>query len=237
MKTSGIVKVVGKLAAIDVSDADVECCTQVLHDLTQVIAWAEAGTIEVAQRLTALAVTSPVIFPEHTMATATRVSLGQGMQPFKRAGAIEAMPIFGEALTEGTVSAAHVDVIATAIGKLQLVERERFAERDQFLADVAKRTTPGEFARTVRTEMIRCQRGDGLDVLARQKQATYLKTWFDHATGMWCLHGELDPETGARLHTRLTRTIENCSTTPHHPPPPPTPSTNNTTSAPSHSSP
>ena len=208
MKSSGIVSLVGSLTAVDVTVGDVECCTRVLHDLTRLVAWAEAAKIEVAQRLAALAVVSPEIFPEHVVATATRVSLGQAMQPFRRAEAIAAMPAFGTALADGALSAAHLDVVANAVTKLDHVEQQRFAEREEFLTGVAARSTPGEFARTVRTEMLRCQRGDGLDTLARQKKATYLKTWVDKVSGMWCLHGELDPETGARLHTRLTRTIE-----------------------------
>ena len=106
------------------------------------------------------------------------------------------------------MSVGHVDVIATALGKLDGDERKQFSARGDFLAGVAERSTPGEFARTVRLEVLRVQRGDGLDVLRRQQKATYLKTWIDQTSGMWCLHGEFDPETGARLHTRLTRTIE-----------------------------
>jgi hypothetical protein len=140
--------------------------------------------------------------------TATRVSLGQALQPFKRARAVEAMPIFGEALAEGTVSAAHVDAVVNAVTRLAGNERDRFVARAGFLAGVAQRSTPSEFARTVRIEMLRCQRGDGLEQLARQKRATYLKTWFDTVSGMWCMHGEFDPETGSRLHSRLSRTIE-----------------------------
>lgn len=223
MKWSGIVSLVGSLTAVDVSVGDVECCTRVLHDLTRLVAWAEAGKVEVAQRLAVLAAMSPEIFPEHVVAKATRVSLGQAMQPFKRAEAIEAMPAFGEALADGALSAAHVDLVANAVTKLDTDERERFAERGEFLAGVATRSTPGEFARTVRTEMLRCQRGDDLDVLRRQKKAAYLKTWVDQTSGMWCLHGEFDPETGARLHTRLTRTVEKLfhDTTPDTAPPDP----------------
>ena len=44
--------------------------------------------------------------------------------------------------------------------------------------------------------------------LRQQKQATYLKTWVDQTSGMWCIRGEFDPETGARLHNRLTATVE-----------------------------
>jgi Domain of unknown function (DUF222) len=130
------------------------------------------------------------------------------MQPFKRGAAIDALPEFGQALADGDISAAHVDVIVNAVTKLEPAEQARFAERSEFLARIAARSTPDEFARTVRLEMLRCQHGDGLDTLRRQKKATHLKSWVDKITGMWCLHGEFDPETGARLHTRLTRTIE-----------------------------
>ena len=208
MKAPGIVGLVRQLTAVDVAAGDLECCTRVLHDLSRLIAWAESAKIDTAQRLAALAVVSPVIFPENVMATATRVSLGQAMQPFKRGAAIVAMPSFGEALASGSVSAAHVDVVASAITKLDPIEQARFTVRDEFLAGVAQRTTPGEFARTVRTEMLRCQRGDGIDLLQRQRNATYLKSWVDQTSGMWCLHGEFDPETGARLSGRLSRTIE-----------------------------
>jgi hypothetical protein len=208
MKSSCVVELVEQLTAVDVASGSVECCTQVLHDLSRLIAWAEATKVDVVQRLSQLAVASPAIFPEHLVATATRVSLGQALQPFKRAATIEAMPQFGDALANGNVSAAHVDVIANAVTKLDPVECDRFAQRGDFLAGVAQRSTPGEFARTVRTEMLRCQRGAGLDLLRRQRRATYLKTWVDKASGMWCLHGEFDPETGGRLHKRLKHTIE-----------------------------
>ena len=208
MKSSAVVSLVRELTAVDVATADVECCTWVLRDLSRLIAWAEATKITVAQRLATLAAASPEIVPEHVVAKTTRVSLGHALQPFQRAAAITAIPQFGEALADGQVSAAHVDVIAHAVRKLDPVERDRFAARGQFLADVAQRTTPGEFARTVRTEALRCQRGDGSDILQRQKKATYLKTWVDPVSGMWCIHGEFDPETGARINARLTRTIE-----------------------------
>jgi hypothetical protein len=208
MNPSDVVTLVGQLAAVDVSTGDVECCTQVLQGLSRLIAWAEAGKVCVAERLAALSVGSPEICPEHVVATATNVSLGQALQPFKRATAIEALPQFGPALANGEVSVAHVDVIATAVGKLEAAEQQRLAARGDFLAAVAERSTPGDFARTVRTEILRIQRGDGLETLRRQQRAAYLKTWVDQASGMWCMHGEFDPETGARIHSRLTRTVE-----------------------------
>ena len=179
-----------------------------LRDLAQLVAWAESTKLAVAKRLAALAEGSPAISPEHVMASATRVSLGQALEPFRRATAIDAFPQFGDALECGEVSIAHVDVLAGAVRKLDAKDRERFVTRGEFLAGVARQATPGEFARTVRAELLRSKRSDGLDRLRQQKQSTFLKTWVDVASGMWCIRGELDPETGGRLHNRLTATVE-----------------------------
>jgi hypothetical protein len=118
------------------------------------------------------------------------------------------MPEFAAALADGAVSVGHVDVITHAVNKLDPADRDRFAARSEFLAGVAERSTVGEFARTVRLELLRTQHDDGLERLARQKRDTYLKTWVDPVTGMWCLRGEFDPETGATLANRLAKTIE-----------------------------
>ena len=201
-------ELVRSLAAVDVADADTESCARVLQGLSGLISWAESRKLAVAKRLAALAVESPAIFPEHVVATATRVSLGQALEPFKRAAAVDMFPQFGEALAKGHVAAAHIDVLANAVGRLEADERERLASRGDFLAKIAAQATPGEFARTVRTEVLRLQRGDGLDRLRRQKHGTYPKTWVDQTSGMWCIRGEFDPETGGRLHSRLVATVE-----------------------------
>ena len=49
---------------------------------------------------------------------------------------------------------------------------------------------------------------------------TRLRRWVDHQTGMWCLRGEFDPETGAQLDAQLRATVEPCSTTPNPTPAP-----------------
>ncbi|MGZ6992799.1 MAG: hypothetical protein ACXVKJ_16940, partial [Ilumatobacteraceae bacterium] len=147
MNERGPVELVRSLADVDVAGADTECCTRVLQGLSRLIAWAESNKLAVAKRLAALAAESPAIFPEHVVATATRVSLGQALEPFKRVAAIDFFPQFGTALLDGRLSTAHVDVLANAVGKLEGHERARLVARGDFLADVAEHATPGEFAR------------------------------------------------------------------------------------------
>ena len=85
MDTKTAVELVRSLAEIDVAGADTDSCTRVLQGLSRLICWAESNKLAVAKRLAALAAESPAIFPEHVVATATRVSLGQAIEPFKRA--------------------------------------------------------------------------------------------------------------------------------------------------------
>ena len=170
--------------------------------------WVEAGTLAVTQRLNALVVEEPGIFPEQIVADATRVTLSQATQPFRRADTIELLPEFGAALSAGAVNVDHLDVLARSITSLDTATKQRLAERDEYLTDVASRATSAEFARTLRSEIRRAQHDDGISKLERQRRNTRLRTWTDRETGMWCIHGEFDPETGAIFDQRLKNTVE-----------------------------
>jgi hypothetical protein len=60
----------------------------------------------------------------------------------------------------------------------------------------------------LREEIRRAQQDDGIARLERQRRNTRLRTWIDDETGMWCLRGEFDPETGAILDKRLKAAVE-----------------------------
>ncbi len=97
---------------------------------------------------------------------------------------------------------------ARALRPLTAEQRDRLAERGNVLALAASQLPRDDFARTVRAEIRRIDNDDGIDRLQRQRRNTSLRTWIDRDSGMWCLHGEFDPETGALLDGRLRRTIE-----------------------------
>jgi hypothetical protein len=183
-------------------------CSVLLARLNSLRSWIESRSLAVTQRLNALAAEEPGIFPEQMVADATRVTLTQAIQPFRRAAAVELLPEFGEALTAGVVNVDHVDVLARTVAGLDTATKQRLAHRDEFLTDVAARTTAAEFGRTLRDEVRRAQHDDGIARLERQRRNTRLRTWLDRETGMWCMRGEFDPETGAVLQTRLTNAVE-----------------------------
>ena len=197
-----------QVSASRLSVSDSAQCAALLGQLNSLRSWIESRSLAVTARLNELAVETPGIFPEQILAEATRVSLSHAIRPFRRAEAVELLPEFGAALSAGQVNVDHVDVLARSIAGLESDTRQRLAERDDFLTEVATRTTSDEFARTLRTEIRRAQRDDGINTLQRQRRNTRLRTWVDRETGMWCLRGEFDPETGAIIETRLNNAIE-----------------------------
>jgi|GEM_PF-6031956 len=208
MNPDDYAELVTRVAAGQLSVSDSTQCASLLGQLNRLRSWVESSSLAVTARLNDLAVATPGIFPEQMVADATRVSLSQAIQPFRRAAAVELLPEFSAALSAGAVNVDHVDVLARSIAGLDDDTKLRLAERDDFLTDTATRTTSGEFARTLRTEIRRAQRDDGIDTLQRQRRNTRLRTWVDRETGMWCLRGEFDPETGAILETRLNNAVE-----------------------------
>jgi Domain of unknown function (DUF222) len=192
--------------ALAVSDA--ARCADLLGRLNGLRSWVEAGTLAVTQRLGAFAVESPGLFPEQIVAEATRVSLNQALQAFKRVAALELLLLFGAALATGAVTVEHVDVLARTIAGLDPATKDRLAGRDAFLTEVASRTTAGEFARTLQLEVRRARVDDGIATLERQKRNTRLKNWLDRETGMWCIRGQFNPETGAIIAKRIHDTAE-----------------------------
>ena len=111
-------------------------------------------------------------------------------------------------MADGAINVDHLNLLARSVAGLDQDTKARLSARDGFLTDVASRTTSAEFGRTLRDEIRRAQHDDGIDRLQRQRRNTRLRTWTDHETGMWCLRGEFDPETGAILQQRLNNAVE-----------------------------
>ncbi len=208
MNPSRYSELVEQLAPDVVAVSSSQQCAALLAQLNSLRSWAESRALAVTQRLNALAIETPGIFPEQMVADATRVSLTQATQPFRRAEAVNLLPEFGAALTDGAVNVDHVDVLARCVAGLDSDTKQRLAARDQFLTEVAERTTSAEFARTLRAEIRRAQKNDGIPTLERQRRNTRLRSWIDNETGMWCLRGEFDPESGRILDNRLRGMVE-----------------------------
>ena len=203
-----VLGLVESITAIDWSVADQAGVVSVLADVRRVRGWLDSVEVAGARRLAELAAVSPSMFPERVLADAGRVSLNEASKGFERAKTTTAIPQLGVVLAAGATSAGHVDVVTRALRPLTVEQRARLAERGEVLGLAAGQLSPDEFARVVRGEVRRVCADDGIDRLQRQRRATSLRTWVDRESGMWCLHGEFDPETGLILDGRLRAMVE-----------------------------
>ncbi len=205
MSVAGLVELI---AGVDLAGAEQPVIERVLADVRRVRGWLDSVEVAAARRLAELATVSPSMFPERAVADGSRVSLGEASKRFERARTLDTVPELGVALDAGDTSAGHVDVVSRALRGLNPDQRQRLAGRGDVLAAAAAQLPRDEFARAVRNELRRVCTDDGIDRLHRQRQATSLRSWIDRDTGMWCLHGEFDPETGLILDRRLQTMVE-----------------------------
>jgi hypothetical protein len=203
-----VIGLVEKIAGVDWADADQRAVASALADVRTARGWLDSVEIAAARRLAELAEASPSLFPEHVAAEAGRVSLTEASKGFQRADTVAAIPELGAVLETGQASGGHVDVITRALRPLTTDQRQRLVERGEALALAATLLPCDEVARTVRDEVRRIHTDDGITRLQQQRRATTLRSWVDRESGMWCLRGEFDPETGALLDARLRATIE-----------------------------
>ncbi len=208
MSVVSVVSLVEAIAAVDLSIADQGAVGAVVGDVRRVRGWLDSIEVAAARRLSELGAESPSMFPEHIVAEAARVTLTEASKRFDRAQTTAAFPQLGAALQRGDTSGGHVDVVTRALRPLTVDQRRRLAARGDVL-DVGATQLPGdEFTRMVRAEVRRIHSDDGIDRLQRQRRNTSLRSWIDRDTGMWCLRGDFDPETGALLDGRLRSAIE-----------------------------
>jgi len=190
------------------STADQASVAAALEEVRRVRGWLDSVEVAAARRLAELAALSPSMFPEQVAAGAGRISLTEASKGFERAKTTTAIPQLDAVLQGGDASGAHIDVVTRAMRQLSPDERDRLADRGDVLALAATSLSRDEFARTVRAEVRRIRTDDGIDRLQQQRRNTTLRTWVDRETGMFCLRGEFDPETGAQLNARLRKTVE-----------------------------
>ncbi len=203
-----VVGLVESIAAVEWSGADQQAVAAVLEDIRKVRGWLDSIEVCAAKRLGELADACPSMFPEQVAAEAGRISLAEASKGFDRAGTVAAMPELGVVLEQGQASGAHIDVVTRALRQLPAGRRERLVKRGEVLALAATMLPRDEFARTVRNEVRRIHADDGIGRLQQQRRNTNLRTWVDRDSGMWCLRGEFDPETGALLEGRLRTIVE-----------------------------
>lgn len=121
----------------------------------------------------------------------------------------DALPEFEDALSDGEVSAGHLDALGAAVKMLsahpELVE-EFMSQEAELLRHAAQEKVDAFRARCRKLAKSMIARADvaaGDKELERQRKRSNVQTWTDKTTGMFHFRAELDPERGAILDRSL----------------------------------
>ena len=192
----------------DVDERDFAQVEQLLADAARVQGLAESVRLAAASRLRMLSDQGAAVDPETTLGNAGRTSQRDASQTARRARAVDAIPQLAASLADGEVSAAHIDSVANTLGRLDPDQRDLLAAEGEWIAIVAAHSTPEELTRTLTKRARQLTSDDGVARFERQRRATTLRHWIDQISGMVCIHGEFDPEIGARLVAALQHQME-----------------------------
>jgi hypothetical protein len=203
VETSGVIERVERIAEIRADRvADASVVQSGLVAVREARAWLDAQHAGLVAQLQAVS-----SFPEATIAEADRTSVGVATKATERSATLAATPKLADALSDGVVTAGHVDAVTRTSARLDAGQRAELLDRADALVAVAAAGTVEEFRRRLELEARRLQVGDGIDRLERQRRNTRLSTWVD-PEGMWNLRGRFDPVTGVKLAAKLDGAVE-----------------------------
>ncbi len=205
---SAVAERVAQLDALDVGGLDRAGVQAAMASLVSVRGWHDGLHVRLSRRLAQLAECSPSIFPEADIAAASKTSRRAAGVAARRANTLDDLPGLEAALDSGECSAEHVDALGRALGRLHGGQRDQLSGQGSRLAELAARTSPEEFERALRREVARLDPAEAGQRAARQRRAARFRSWTDRDTGMVCFRGELDPDTGLKVISRIDATVE-----------------------------
>ena len=190
------------LAVVRDSDPDVldnDELSAYLDAVSQVRAWCDARQVRATRRQRQLAAQGRATQPEHALSNHGRQSSKDAKTAAEREEVCTSMPVFEDALDQGTVTAGHVDAIASATRNLDEAERAEFVGEAENLLDDAHDQGVDQFAKNCRglAKSIRARHNARAadDELEQQRKQSKVTRWVDKDTGMHKTLIECDPVT------------------------------------------
>jgi hypothetical protein len=118
------------------------------------------------------------------------------------------MPELGSALTDGRMSAGHVDAVARVVARLDdSIRAELVGMAPVVVASAEAASSTETFERQIRDLGRRLSRDDGVEAHERLRRQRSVKRWIDRHTGMHLTQIALDPEADARLSAALDAAV------------------------------
>jgi Domain of unknown function (DUF222)/HNH endonuclease len=195
-------------AGITIDDADQPVVEQALRDCARISSFAESVRLRAITRVDVFASATSSPDAAQSIVEITRGSRRQAQAAQKRAATTSQMTSLGDALERGAICSDHVDAVSQTLSRMDPVDRSKLANDERWIAEMAARSTPEQLAKKLQSRARELAHDDGVKVLERQRRAAFLRSWTDKDTGMVCLYGQFDPESGATLIGRLRNAAE-----------------------------
>jgi hypothetical protein len=123
-----------------------------------------------------------------------------------RHSTIDTAPVFGDALSTGDISVAHIDGLSRAF-KIVGDQPDALIERLPALINAATHMNADDFDRHVKNTAKALVSDGGLSRLEQQRRETHFKMWND-VDGNLQVRGQFDPERGAIFQNLVSQRVE-----------------------------
>ena len=195
MTSSAVAVVVEALEGVDVARVSAAGCSNLLLDVRRVRGWLDAFEARVTSRADELAAAGSGASSVDLHTRCSGDSAADSLKKQRRAEVMRDAPSFGDALSEGRISASHVDALANAAANTtDDVKASLFDAQDE-LAGQASSMRPDEFKRHLQSTVRGLERSNGLERNQRQRRETFIMRRLNMANGMiegtFALHPEL----------------------------------------------
>ena len=211
------------LVALRAADPDVmdrDELAVVIRRCAQLVSWADSVKVRATRRLRALAEQGRAEAPRDLLAREGGQSGRDARTADDREKVCTALPGFEDALSQGVVSAGHVDAIASAVRGLDQVTAAEFYASCGTLLDKATSQGVDTFGQTCRdlAREVAAQHAAGSEIaeLERQRAASTIKRWTDRETGMRHTLISLDPVRDKVLWTAVSHSLHKVRRQPGH---------------------
>ena len=194
-------------AGITIEVAERPRLEEILRDCARITSFVESVRLRAITCLDALPQSSSVE-NEDIVVQVSRGTRRQAQAAQKRAETVAHMPALADALQNGQIGSAHVDTVAQALSRMERNDRSKLQVDSDWVAEMATRLTPEQLSKKLQQRARELSSDDGIAILERQRRAAFLRHWTDKDSGMVCLYGQFDPESGAKLAGRIRNAVE-----------------------------
>lgn len=206
--TTSVRQSLRELLLLEVATLNTEGLRRALKKLSEVQAWVDSFHVQLTRRLQEISAVSQGVLPEQVLTSASGMTRSDARRELQRVEVLNEFPQLESALQVGAVSSAHIDIVARNMNSWSSEERAHISQQSEWLANVAAHSTPDNFSRAMKQAVIRLSSHNELERLEQQRRKTWLRHWVDRDSGMVCMHGEFDPESGLSFVGKLQQVVD-----------------------------